>query len=139
MPSSFAAQLRQRSFSGIGDRYAPSNSYSDSRSSKIFRNSNQVNCEIRCASPSTPASCRIISCIAFIVVEIDINFPYSLSPKFRSPAPHSFAGLEFGGRTGLKCSFRSLQTRKTLQRFRIQFTVDTLATKHIDHFLIFDQ
>src|SRR3990167_9035195 len=73
IPSGSVAQLRQRSSLGSGDLYLGLiNSRSRSWSSKILRNSIQTSWESRWASPSTPASLRMMSWIFFITDWIDI-------------------------------------------------------------------
>ena len=76
-------------FRDMGDRYFLTViSYSCSRSSKIFRKKSQVSCPSRYASPSTPASFRMMSWMDLMVAELraiqSANFQWSMNQDFRS-------------------------------------------------------
>src|ERR1700691_4540830 len=79
LPSGSDAQLRHRSFSGMGERYSSCISSSCwSWSSMIFRKNIQQSWEMRWASPSTPESWRMMSCIALTVLRTDISSSFHL-------------------------------------------------------------
>ena len=73
IPSLFAAHALHWRGAGIGERYSSFSSYSCSLSSNSLRNSIQASCEIRWASPSTPASLRMMSWMDLTVPEIDMQ------------------------------------------------------------------